>query len=125
MLRTLTPCRVLDTRTAVGPSAGAPALAPAEVRIVNPVGRCGIPASAKALSVNVTAVGGASAGGEVLYPADISPGVAVGVSVWFRAGRTRAVNGLLVLASDGSGFKIANVSAGTTQVIVDVNGWFE
>jgi hypothetical protein len=47
------------------------------------------------------------------------------VSVWFRAGRTRAVNGLLVVAHDGSGFKILNVSPSSTGVIVDVNGWFE
>jgi hypothetical protein len=124
-LRTLFPCRILDTRTATGPSAGAPALASFEARVVAAAGRCGVPASAKALSVNVTAIGGAAAGFVGVYAADFTQVLPVGITVNFRAGQTRGVNGILVLAGDGSGFKAHNASGAATNVLVDVNGWFE
>ncbi len=124
-LRTLTPCRLIDTRNASGPDAGAPALAGLEARVIALAGRCGVPSSAKALSVNVTAIGGSAAGYVVVYPADLVSAAPVGTSVFFRAGQIRAVNGILALAGDGSGFKAQNVSTAATHVIVDVNGWFE
>src|SRR6185295_12289607 len=58
---TLPPCRLLDTRAASGPQGG-PALPPAAPRVVVATGHCGIPADAKALSVNLTAVEAAQAG---------------------------------------------------------------
>jgi hypothetical protein len=41
------------------------------------------------------------------------------------AGRTRSNNAMLQLALDGSGtIRIQNTSAGLTDLIIDVNGFF-
>ncbi|MEO6326590.1 MAG: hypothetical protein ABIT01_10365 [Thermoanaerobaculia bacterium] len=123
-LRTLAPCRVIDTRNATGPDAGAPSIAASATRTIQPVGRCSIPATARALSVNVTITGATASGGVLLYPANfVSAPVASTIS--FQAGLTRANNALVLLASDGTGFKLVNSSPGALNFILDVNGWFE
>ena len=63
----VTPCRVVDTRNPAGPTGG-PALAGGQTRSF-PVsgGTCGIPATALAVSVNLTAVGAAAAGHFTLF----------------------------------------------------------
>ncbi len=116
---TLTPCRTVDTRISGG------ALAAGEIRKLVAPGVCGIPATAAAVSVNVTATGGSAAGALAVYPGDLAspPGVE---TVRFRAGQTRANNALVGLASDGSGsYVVQNTSGGPVHAIVDVNGWFE
>lgn len=120
----LAPCRVFDTRDAAGPAAGAPALASAETRTLSPAGRCGIPQTARTLSVNVTVTQPAGTGDLLLYPADLSI-APVASTIAFRPGKTRANNTLLLLATSGTGFKVRNGSAGTVHFILDVNGWFE
>jgi hypothetical protein len=118
------PCRAFDSRNASGPDAAAPALAAATSRILSLTGRCGIPATAAALSVNVTVAGPTASGSLVLYPGDQPVPVANTVS--FRAGRTRANNAILKIATDGSGtLGVSNGSAAPVQFIVDVNGYFE
>jgi len=49
----VTPCRVVDTRGAVGPWGG-PSLQPSASRDFTLGGRCGIPADAIAVAANVT-----------------------------------------------------------------------
>jgi hypothetical protein len=68
--------------------------------------------------------GAAAPGSLLLYPADLSP-APVATSITFRAGQTRANNDMLLLAGDGTGFKVSNSSAGIVHFILDVNGWFE
>ncbi|HEX6738313.1 MAG TPA: IPT/TIG domain-containing protein, partial [Vicinamibacteria bacterium] len=51
----LTPCRVFDTRQADGP-VGGPALTPGSVRQFPVGGACGVPAGARAVAANFTAV---------------------------------------------------------------------
>jgi hypothetical protein len=121
---TLAPCRVFDTRDATGPAAGAPALAAGETRTLSPAGRCGIPGTARSLSVNVTVTQPAGTGDLLLYPANL-PTAPVASTISFRPGKTRANNTLLLLASNGTGFKVHNFSAGTVHFILDVSGWFE
>jgi hypothetical protein len=121
---TLAPCRVFDTRDAAGPAAGAPALGAAETRTLSPAGRCGIPAAARTLSVNVTVTQPAGTGDLLLYPADLS-NAPVASTISFRSGKTRANNTMLLLATSGTGFKVLNNSAGSVHFILDVNGWFE
>ena len=86
--------------------------------------RCGIPATAVALSVNLAVIEPSAAGSLVLYPGDEAVPMASTVS--FRAGQTRANNALIRLAGDGSGrLRVANNAPGTVQFLVDVNGYFE
>jgi hypothetical protein len=121
---TLLPCRALDTRRPAGPGGG-PSLGAGATRTFVAAGSCGVPATARSVSANVT-VTNASAGGQlVLYPGDLPapPGT---ITLAFRAGQTRANNSVVGLASDASGsFRITSNATGALDVIVDVNGWFE
>jgi hypothetical protein len=122
-LYTVTPCRILDTRNANGPYGG-PALGGGGARrTFNVVAApCGIPASAKALSVNLTVTQPAAAGSLALYPGN---GIPTGTtSISFAVGQTHANNAFLYLATDGTGtFGVENDSAGTVHFILDVNGY--
>ncbi|HEX5760226.1 MAG TPA: hypothetical protein VF121_13630 [Thermoanaerobaculia bacterium] len=124
-LFTLPPCRVLDTRDPFGPW-GAPALFPGWHRVVRMAGRCGIPATAKAVSVNVTVTGAGAAGHLVFFPGDADGGSASTIN--FTAGVTRANNAVLMLASSGSGTLAvhhASAAAGLVHLLIDVNGYFQ
>lgn len=118
-LHTLTPCRAVDTRVSGG------ALAASESRSFVVAGTCGVPASAYAVVVNVTAVAPSAAGhlsvlpGHVLAPPQTT-------TVSFSAGRTRAVGTVALLSADGAGtLRVANGSAGPVEVLLDVSGYFE
>jgi hypothetical protein len=127
---TLTPCRLLDTRLAVSQpppgSYGGPALPPQpDERSLVVTGRCGIPADAKAVALNVTVVSAPALGDLRLFPSD-SPAPATSV-INFSSGRTRANNTVVTLASSGSGaFTVRNDTPGlSVDVVVDVNGYFK
>lgn len=116
---TLTPCRVADTRATGSLASGAAVLFDLH-------GVCGIPATARAVALNVTVTQGSGPGSVTLYPGDAEPPLASAVS--FRAGQTRANNAVLALAYDGSGTLTALPSmtgGGTVHLILDVVGWFE
>lgn len=126
LLYPLTPCRLVDTRLANGPLGG-PALSANETRTFDATPAsptCGIPSTAKGLSVNYT-IESAQLPGELR--AFAGNGTWTGTSVMsFRTGLTRANNGHLMLATDGTGtFQVTNASAGTISFILDVNGYYE
>jgi hypothetical protein len=113
------PCRVLDTRNAAGPLGG-PSIGALVSRSFVATSTCNVPSGAVAISANVTVVNPASNGDLVAYPNGLAaPGTS---TVSFRAGRTRANNTLLYLASDGS-FLVKNNAAGALDLVVDVNGY--
>src|SRR4029453_9135468 len=66
---TLTPCRLVDTRSG-GTPYGGPALAANTERLVPVFGRCGIPATARAISINAAIVLAGASGNLSLYPGD-------------------------------------------------------
>ena len=123
---TLSPCRVLDTRnTPDGPLAG-PALQAGATRTFDVVASpCGIPSTALAVSVNLTAIGAAAPGYLTLFPGnDATPPLASNVN--FTPGVTRANNAVVRLATDASGtINVKNGSAGTVHFVLDVNGYFQ
>ena len=124
-LYTVAPCRVLDTRSSTGPFGG-PALAAAQPRSFAIAGRCGIPATARAIVANITVVDASAAGEVKAYPGGISSPNASGVS--FRAGQARGNNGVLGLQQNGSGTLVLEAvlpAGGTVHVILDVSGYFE
>ena len=119
---TVTPCRVLDTRNAPG-SLGGPALFPGWQRSFTVTGTCGVSASARAVSVNLTVV--ASAPGYLtIYPGDAaSPGTS---NINFSTGQVRANNAVLALSGDRTGtVTVLNGAAGANHLILDVNGYFQ
>jgi hypothetical protein len=121
-LFTLAPCRVLDTRDPAGPYGG-PALAAGESRPFVLAGRCGIPASARAVTVNLTVTGPTSRGNLRLYPADQA--VPSTSTLNYVAGLTRANNAIVGLSASGALAVRCTQASGTAHVVLDVTGYFE
>ncbi len=119
---TLPPCRLFDTREPAGPYGG-PRLGSGLPRSFTAADRCGIPATAVAIAVNVTAVAASAPGHLTFSPTgDTLPNAS---TINFNGG-TRANNALLRLSATG-GLTVtpALLGAGTVDVIVDVTGYFE
>jgi hypothetical protein len=113
--------RVIDTRLTNGPLGG-PALSPGQTRTFTVTGTCGIPADAKSIAVNVTAVNPAAAGNLQIFPGNAFPLETSAIS--FPAGSTRANNGFVALATNGAGtFGVKNGAAGTVDFVLDVVGY--
>jgi hypothetical protein len=123
MFHTLTPCRVLDTRGPAGDNGG-PALGGGMSRVFPFAGRCGIPATAKAVALNITVIDATQLGHLRLYPGgDPLPGVS---TINFLAGQTRANNAIVRLGTGGTvAIYSGQPTGGTVQAIVDVTGYFE
>ncbi|HEY6554774.1 MAG TPA: peptidoglycan DD-metalloendopeptidase family protein [Vicinamibacteria bacterium] len=121
--RTLPPCRVVDTREATGPTAGLP-LPASSARTLTIAGSCGVPGSARAVSLNLTVVTPEASGFVTIYPGNGLAGTTSVIN--FVAGKTVANNAVGPLATDGAGtLGVVNGAAGTLHLIVDVNGYFE
>jgi glucose/arabinose dehydrogenase len=120
----VTPCRLVDTRSTAGLAAGAPSLKGGETRTVAIADRCGLSPTARSLSVNLTVTGPTAAGFLTVYPAD-GPTPPLASSINFAAGDTRANNAVVTLAASGAGLKVFNGSSGSVDLVIDVNGWFE
>jgi hypothetical protein len=119
---TLPPCRLLDTRNPSSPTGG-PALPYGFQRVVAAAGRCGIPATARALSVNLTVAAPSQPGFLSLFPGDSELPVTSALN--FKAGRTLA-NNAIVRLSPGRAFTVAaSPAGGSIHVLVDVNGYFQ
>ena len=118
---TVPPCRLVDTRDPAGPRGG-PVLSSSSSRSFPLAGFCGIPGTAKALSVNLTATQPSAAGYLTLFPDGTL--VPLTSSINFSAGRTRANNAVLPLGSNGA-LRVQAAGGGTVHFILDVNGYFE
>jgi hypothetical protein len=118
---TLAPCRLIDTRDPTGPYGG-PALSAGADRTFLLAGRCGISATARAVSVNLAVTAPSAPGNLRLYPAGTTlPLVA---SINYAAGQTRSNNAIVSLYAGGFSARCAQAS-GTAHLVVDVNGYFE
>lgn len=111
----VTPCRVLDTR------GGAP-LSPSAARRVAFSGACGIPAGARAVAVNVTAVLPTATGFLTLHPSDL-PRPATS-TLNYRTQKTRVNNAVLPLSLDGA-LDVFNGGPSAIHFILDVTGYFQ
>jgi glucose/arabinose dehydrogenase len=119
---TVTPCRVLDTRDPAGPWGG-PSLAAGTDRAFPIGGRCGIPATARAVSVNVTVTAPTDFGHLVLFPAGGVPPTTSAIN--FRPGQTRANNAIVTVGPAGDIVVRTGMASGGVQFILDVNGYFD
>jgi Glycoside hydrolase family 44 len=121
-LYTLVPCRAFDTRGPVG-DFGGPALAAQTQRSFTLAGRCAIPASATALSLNVTVTGATQPGNLALFPGGAYPPATSTIN--YPAGHTRANNAIVGLGPNATLQVRCNQASGTVHVILDVSGYFE
>lgn len=119
---TVAPCRVLDTRNAIGPYGG-PALSAGGSRNFVIAGQCGIPVAALSVAANVTVTGPTSGGFLSVYPAG-SP-VPTASTINFAAGQTRANNAILTLGPSGDVTAASGQVSGTVHLILDVSGYFQ
>jgi len=115
----LTPCRIADTRNAAGPLGG-PSLTSDTGRAF-PVqsSACGIPSTAKAYSLNITAVPHASLGYLTTWPTGQTQPV---VSTLNSSTGVVTANAAIVPA--GTGGDVSIFVSDTADVILDVNGYF-
>jgi hypothetical protein len=119
---TVNPCRVFDTREVSGPTGGAPLTCGTDQSFTIVGGTCGVPASAKAVSLNVTATASTAQGNVRLF-ASGAPAPLVS-SLNYLAGATRANNAVAPLSAGGQ-ISVLCGPSGTTHVIVDINGYFQ
>lgn len=119
---TVAPCRLIDTRQA----GQGPALTSDRPALVDVHGICGIPATARAVAINVTVLQAQGPGRLILHPGNLStPGTS---TINFTAGQTLANNAILALASNGEGTLGVTpvvIGGGTVHLLVDITGWFE
>jgi glucose/arabinose dehydrogenase len=116
---TVAACRLVDTRSTTPLASGAE-------RLFNVTGACGIPATARAVSLNVAVTGPTSLGNVAVYSGNSAPPLTSTVN--FSAGQTRSSNAIVALSSDGLGRIKARATIsglGTTHLILDVTGYFE
>lgn len=114
---TLAPCRAVDTRVDDGP-----ALVAGMIRVFPMVGRCGIPATATSLALNVTVTQPTAGGYITVYPDGQSLPLASTIN--FSAGQTRANNAVIRVGAGGGLYVYSGQPTGTAQFIIDVNGFF-
>jgi len=116
---TLSPCRVIDTRTT-----HTPALAGGGQRAFFLAGSCGVPSTAKAVSINVTITSPTTQGDLRLFPGGV--GAPLVSTINFTPGQTRANNAVLQVGGGTTAtIVVQNDAPGTVQFIMDVNGYFQ
>ena len=118
----LGPVRWLDTRPlteAVVPTKGALAGSQLEVQIA---GLGGVPATASAAWLNVTADAGGNPTGLHVYPGPCTTPPPAGSTVSVLGGRDAASSALVKLGPTGS--ICVRAGAASTHAIIDVSGWF-
>jgi hypothetical protein len=116
---TVTPCRMLDTRT---PSGRGPLNAGAD-RVFAVTDRCDVPVGAKGLSVNLAVTEPTAAGNiRVFDAAMLLPEVSM---VNYSQGQTRSNNAVIPLGSSGQIAVRCTQASGTAHFILDVNGYFQ
>ncbi|MGL5865963.1 MAG: hypothetical protein ACRCYX_08840 [Dermatophilaceae bacterium] len=112
------PARITDTR-GVGGVTSRP-LAGGESRLVAVAGAGGVPASASAVVMNVTAVSPTRSGYLTVYPVGRARPTASNIN--FPAGAT-VPNLVTMPLGTGGGIQVYN-SSGSTHLIIDVVGWY-
>jgi len=119
----ITPGRLLDTRsngvTVDGAGQGGGPLGAGTVVQVQVTGRVGVPSTAVAAVLNITATQGAGTGYVTAYPCGTTPPTASSLN--FTAGAT-VPNGVIVKI--GTSGRVCLFVSNGTQLIADLNGWF-
>jgi hypothetical protein len=118
-----TPCRIADTRAGFGFTGafGQPSLVAGATRTFPIQSACGIPSSAQAYSLNLTAV--VPSGGDLVYLTAFPTGMTLP-----NASTLNAPNGGVVASAAivpaGSSRSIDVFSSDATDLLIDINGYF-
>jgi probable HAF family extracellular repeat protein len=116
------PCRVADTRTSAGPFGG-PAIDPGSMRsFAIPQSACGIPATAQAYSLNVTAVPQGPLGYLTVWPAGMAQPFVSTLNSWDG---DVVANAAIVAAGQNGAVSVFALANSPTDVILDINGYFD
>ncbi|HEY2017387.1 MAG TPA: hypothetical protein VGH38_27970, partial [Bryobacteraceae bacterium] len=116
---TLTPCRIADTRDPIG-IWGGPILSAGKTRSFPlPQSSCGLPASASAYSLTLTAAPQGPAGRLTIWPAG---GALPGASMLNSPRGSTVANTVLVPAGAGGSIQVFAWEA--TDLVMDINGYF-
>ena len=111
----VTPCRLIDTRQTNDPIQGGTS----QNFTIPQLGGCNIPASASAYSLNVTVVPHGSLGYLTVWPAGLAQPLTSTMNS--RDGRTKAS---AVIVQAGTSDAISIYASNTTDVMLDINGYF-
>lgn len=114
-----TPARICDTRTGSGDQCGGHTMAGNSTLAVQVTGLAGIPSDATAVVINVTATNTTASGYLTVFPSG-SPPVASNVN--WAAGMT--VPNLVIATLNSTGGLTVYNSAGSTDVVIDVMGYY-
>ena len=118
----LTPCRVVDTRGANSTNGG-PVFGSNSTRNFQIRGFCGVPTSAKAVSLNVTITQATQPSYLTVWPSGLTQPVVSMIN--FEASDPALANGIIVgLSTNTQDLSVYN-SSGNVHVIVDVTGYFQ
>lgn len=86
-------------------------------------GICGVPPTAKAVTVNIAVINPTTLGHLTLYPAGgILP---LASTINFRSGIIRGNNAIVTLGTGGQVSVFNGMGTGSTDFVLDVSGWFE
>jgi hypothetical protein len=125
----LSPCRVVDTRAAVGPNGG-PILQAEQTRTFPIQGKCGVPTGAKAVAFNITAVGPNGSGFLTLFPTGITQPVVSNIN--YNATIPAIANGAIVPLADQAlhpqdlaVYARVAIAGGTVHLVLDITGYFQ
>lgn len=119
----LAPCRVIDTRTT-----NPPALQANATRSFAVLGSCGLPATAKAVTFNITVVSPTDFGDLRVYPFGVVEPLASVIN-WVTSDFAVANGAIVPVTAGASNLTVKcdmpSGSTGTVQLVVDVTGYFE
>ena len=111
----VTPCRLIDTRNTGSPIQGGTS----QNFIIPQLGSCNIPSAAEAYSLNVTVVPHGTLGYITVWPAGLAQPLISTMNS--RDGRTKAE---AVIVQAGVNDAVSIYASNTTDVILDINGYF-
>lgn len=113
---------MIDTRDPAGPLGG-PSLAAGGSRDFTIGGVCGVPVTARAVTVNVAVTEVGASGHLVIFPAGVP--IPLFATINYSAGQTRSNNAVLIPDASGTITVQCNQGSGTVDLVVDVTGYFQ
>ena len=118
----LSPCRLVDTRGSVSTNGG-PALGAVTTRNFQVRGLCGVPTSAKAVSLNVTITQPTAGSWLAVWPSGSTrPNVSM---INFQPSDPSLANGIIVGLSKATQDLSVYNNWGSVHVLIDVTGYFQ